>query len=98
MYNYLFINLFFKVMAKKSGTVKRPTLKRYPKRPKAGAPLSSWEKYDAKCKEVEKANSTRMSEYNKLVTKHKSDKKKKEAIIKKTTGLSGVALPKGKKR
>jgi len=85
-------------MAKKSGTVKRPGMKRYPKRPKASATLLAWQNYNTKCGEVEKENSTRMSEYHKKVTKRDADKKKKEAIIKKTTGLTGIAKPKGGKR
>jgi len=80
------------------GHVKRPKMKRYPKRPKASASLDSWHKYDEKCRLVEKDNASRMSEYNKAVTKKAADKKKKEAIIKKTTGLSGIAKPRTRKR
>jgi hypothetical protein len=79
-------------------SVKRPKMKRYPKRPKAGAPLASWEKYSVRCTEVEKENGKRNSEYNKAVKAKETAKKKKEAIIKKTTGLSGIAKPRTHKR
>jgi len=80
------------------GSVKRPKMKRYPKKPKQGATLASWEKYRTKCTEVEKDNSTRMTEYNRAVAKKESDKKKKEKIIKSTTGLSGIAKARTSKK
>jgi hypothetical protein len=80
------------------GSVKRPHMKRYPKKPKQGATLASWENYRSKCTAVEKDNTARMSEYNKAVAKKESDKKKKEKIIKSTTGLSGIAKARGSKK
>ena len=76
--------------------VRRPTLKRYPKRPKAGASLAAWEKFNDRCRQVEKDNSAKMSNFNKLQGKVSSDKKRKESIIKKTSGLHGIALGKGR--
>ena len=76
--------------------VKRPSLKRYPKRPKAGASLASWEKYNDNCRKVERDNASKMSMFNKRQGQRVSDKKKKESIIKKTQGLTGIALGKGK--
>jgi hypothetical protein len=46
--------------------------KKYPKKPKQSAPLSSWESYTAKCKAVDKHNA-----------EIERDKKKKASIIKK---------------
>jgi hypothetical protein len=46
---------------------------KHPKRPKQSSPLSTWERYDARCKEVDKINATKAAEA-----------KKKEALIKKT--------------
>ena len=71
--------------------VKRPKLSRYPKRPKASASLDAWKKFDARCKDTERKNSDKMSTYNKKVNGLSSDKKAKEAIIKKTSGMSGIA-------
>ena len=76
--------------------VRRPTLKRYPKRPKAGASLAAWERFNDRCRQVEKDNGSKMSDFNKMQGKVSSDKKKKESIIKKTSGLHGIALGKGK--
>ena len=46
--------------------------KKYPKKPKLSAPLTSWEKYTAKCKEIDKHNA-----------ELERDKKKKASLIKK---------------
>lgn len=46
---------------------------KYPKRPKQSSSLSVWERYDARCKEVDKINNQRAAEA-----------KRKEALIKKT--------------
>lgn len=46
--------------------------RKLPKKPRQGAPLSTWERYEKKRKEVE--------DYNKQLEK---DKAKKEAIIRK---------------
>jgi len=76
--------------------VRRPSLKRYPKRPKAGASLAAWERFNDRCRQFEKDNAAKMSDFNKKQGKVSSDKKRKESIIKKTSGLHGVALGKGK--
>lgn len=49
--------------------------KAYPKRPKISAPLSTWENYHAKVKEVDKYNADLLK-----------DKKKKAALIAKKVG------------
>ena len=76
--------------------IKRPKLKRYPKKPKAGASLASWERFNDMCRQYEKDNAAKLSDYNKKQGKVSSDKKRKESIIKKTSGLHGLALGKGK--
>ena len=78
--------------------VKRPSLKRYPKRPKASASIDSWTRYDHRCRDAEKENGSRMSDYNKKVSTLNSNRKRRESIIKKTKGLSGIALGKRHKR
>ena len=78
--------------------VKRPKLSRYPKRPKASAPLSSWQRYDDRCHEVEKANNTKMSDHSKKLNGLAKNKKSKLAIIKKSAVRKGIALTKGSKR
>jgi hypothetical protein len=74
--------------------VKRPSLRRYPKRPKASASVDSWRNYDQRCRDAEKANGQKMSDYNKKVSSINSAKKQREGIIKRTKGLSGIALGK----
>ena len=46
---------------------------KYPKKPKQSAPLSSWERYDARVKEVDKINADKKKEAQKkssLIKKH----------------------------
>ena len=78
--------------------VKRPSLMRYPKRPKASASLDAWKRYDERCRNCEKTNNARLSDYTKRVNGLKSAKKSKEAIQKKSLGRTGIALSKGKRR
>ncbi len=54
-----------------------------PKKPAQSAPLSSWERYENKCKEVAKKNAEKLREYTAKINKIESDKKRKAAIIKK---------------
>ncbi len=37
----------------------------YPKRPKESASLAVWERYDARCKEIDKINNQRMADVKK---------------------------------
>ena len=46
---------------------------KYPKRPKQSASLSTWERYQARCKEIDKINNQR-----------EADARKKKSIIEKT--------------
>ena len=69
---------------------KKPKLKSLPKRPKASAPLSVWERYEDKCKEVQKENRERMNAYKKALKKYEADKKKKEDLMKKTQSLGKI--------
>jgi len=62
---------------------KKPTKKKYPKKPKASAPVSSWEKYDHAKKAVDKHNAEKLREHTKKVAAIKAAHKKKEALIKK---------------
>lgn len=62
---------------------KKPKSIKYPKKPKQSAPLSSWERYDARCKEVEKRNRQREADYKKGISQIESDKKKKAQLVRK---------------
>ena len=71
--------------------IKKPKALKYPKRPKGSASIAVWERYDARCKEVEKENHSRDSQYKKALSQREADKKKKAAIQKKYTGgLAGM--------
>jgi len=72
-------------------TIKKPKGKRYPKRPKASASLEVWERFRKRCGEVEKENKAALSSWKKKVNDKANIKKRKEAIIKQTKGLSGIA-------
>jgi hypothetical protein len=67
----------------KAKKIKKKKHVKYPKKPKASAPLSSWEKYDEKVKAVDKKNAENLAEYNKKKNSHISGLKKKEKLIKK---------------
>lgn len=56
--------------------MKKPKLKKHPKKPKASASLAAWERYDAKCRQIEKDNKHAEATYNAAV-------KKKHSLIKK---------------
>jgi hypothetical protein len=62
---------------------KKPKLRKYRQKPKQGAPVSSWEKYDDHVKDVDKANNKKMADYKKELRNWESEKKKKESLIKK---------------
>ena len=62
---------------------KAPKALRHPKKPKTSAPLSSWERYDAKCKEIDKKNRDRIAAHKKSINGVTLTKKKKELLIKK---------------
>jgi hypothetical protein len=63
--------------------IKKPKHLKYPKKPKASAPLRSWENYDKKVKDVDKKNKDRMLEFNRKKSSHISGLKKKQNLIKK---------------
>lgn len=46
--------------------MKAPKLLKYPKKPKLTAPLTTKQRYIARCKEVDKENQRRVKEYAKL--------------------------------
>lgn len=61
---------------------KRPKLRKFPKQPKAGSSLQSWENYKRRCDVVAKDNCDRVSEYNKKLSAYETVGKKKEKIKK----------------
>ena len=63
--------------------IRKPTKLKMPKKPKSSASISAWEKYDERCKTVEKKNAEKLREYTKQVNAIKAAKKKKELLIKK---------------
>lgn len=62
---------------------KAPKMLKHPKKPKTSAPLSTWERYDKRCKEVDKKNRERQSKHKSTINGISSAKKKKETLIKK---------------
>jgi len=56
--------------------MRKPKAKKLPKKPKQSASLATWERYDAKCKEVHKHNSSALKNYHSSI-------KKKQSLIKK---------------
>jgi len=75
-------------MAKKA--ISKPKLKKYPPKPKAGASAEVLANYLKRCKEVDKDNAPKLSDYNKKVSKVKAEKKTKEGLKKKINSLGGV--------
>ena len=65
-------------------------MKSLPKKPKATAPLTSWDKWNDRADVVRKENRKKLSEHEKTISKLKSDQKKKETLIKKSQGLGKI--------
>ena len=66
--------------------ISKPKKLKMPKRPRASASIAVWERFDARCKDVGKNNAAREAAYKKAVSQKESDRKKKEAIVKKYQG------------
>lgn len=62
---------------------KKPKAAKMPKKPKRSASVTTWENYDKRCKEVEKRNREKLTDWHKKVAHIKSAKSRKEALIKK---------------
>lgn len=69
---------------------KKPKLKSLPKRPKATAPLKTWEGYEDKVDAVRKENAKMLKEWDAKKKAIVSSTKKKESIQKKTQGLGRI--------
>ena len=69
---------------------KKPKLKSLPKRPKASAPLKTWQGYEEKCEAVRKENAQKIKEWEKAKKEVVTNAKKKEQIQKKTQGLGRI--------
>ena len=78
--------------------IAKPKMLKYPKKPKASASASVWERFDARVKEIDKENAAREARYKKELSHVHSDKKKKETLQKKYAGsLSGLAARRRKR-
>ena len=72
-------------------TPKKPKLLSLPKRPKASASVATWKNYEAKCKEIQKENARKLSDWNKRKNEIVSGAKEKEKIQKRTSGLGRLS-------
>lgn len=70
------------------GKLTKPKLRSLPKKPKASASLETWKKYEAKVKEVQKANNAKVKSYN----EKKSEKDQKLAKIGKIRQLPKATI------
>ena len=69
---------------------KKPKLKSLPKRPKASAPLKTWESYEDRVDAVRKENAKSLKDWEAKKKAIVTHTKKKEAIQKKTQGLGRI--------
>jgi len=69
---------------------KKPKVKKLPKKPKPGAALVAWERYEKRIHEVRAQNKKAKSEYEKQMKAIEAAKKKKAAIIKTVSGLGAI--------
>ena len=69
---------------------KKPKLKSLPKRPKASAPLKTWESYEDKVDAIRKENAKNLKEWETKKKTIVTHTKKKEVIQKKTQGLGRI--------
>lgn len=67
---------------KKSGTIKKPKLAKYPKKPKSNT-LAAWKGFEKRCIAVDKANATKVQAYNKKISEKHQAKAIKERLQKK---------------
>lgn len=61
----------------------KPKMLKLPKKPKQSSSLATWEKYDARVKEIEKENKKRDADYKKALKDYEAEKKKKADLISK---------------
>ena len=59
---------------------KKPKLKSYPKTPRASASLTVMKRYKEKCREVDRHNAAKVSEYNKKINEIKLARKMHSGI------------------
>lgn len=59
---------------------RKPKLRKYPKKPKRNASLTTMNRYTERCREVDKHNATKVSEYNKKIADIKKARTKRAAI------------------
>lgn len=68
-------------------TLKKPKKLRLPKKPKATASIATMENYLKKVGEIKKMNDKRLAEFEKAKKQKIADKKKKEQLRAKISGL-----------
>ena len=59
---------------------KKPTLKKMPKKPKMTGTKASWDKFEAKAKEVKGENDKKMKAYESEVKKYDAEQKRRLAL------------------
>ena len=70
-------------------TIKKPKEKKFPKKPKQSASLTVWQRWEDRCRDIQKENNSAFSEYERSKKQAESEKKKKASIIK-NASLSGL--------
>jgi len=77
--------------------IKKPVLKKLPKKPKPSASLSDWEKYKDKVEDIQKENGDKWSAYEKAVKANEKAKKDRDAIRKSMASPKKIKPKKGRK-
>jgi hypothetical protein len=59
---------------------RKPVLRKYPKTPKRGATLATMNRYKERCREVDRHNNAKVSEYNKKIDDIRKARKMHEEL------------------
>lgn len=71
---------------------KKPTFKKYPKKPKQSASVDRWKNYHDKVAQIQKENDARMREYNKAIEQYNQAIRAKRNYQKKVQGMPKTSV------
>lgn len=68
-------------------TIRKPKMRKYPKKPRTTASVEVKQNFLNKCKEIDKDNNAKMAEYKRKIAKKAADKKKSASLDKQIGSL-----------
>lgn len=70
---------------------RKPTLLKYPKKPRASSSTAVLDRYLDRVKNIDKANQQRLRDYQSAVKAYENEKKRHADLLKKISGIKGPA-------